>query len=107
MPIHCELVKNRGERLREFEGRAVKTRDAVEGFDEFENSHTRSTRFSPGFEGKENMFYYNNKQKDDIRSACVAVIFLMSFLCFIVYKPIETHVLSELFYNRKLSLKAE
>ena len=60
------------------ESGSVKTRDAVKSFHLFENA-----RFSPGYEGTENMFYFFNKiitfclnkEKDDIRSAYVYLNF--------------------------------
>ena len=56
----------------EFESRSVKTSDPVKGFHLLENSQTL-LRFSTGYEGTDNMFYFFykiiifsvNKEKDD------------------------------------------
>ena len=82
-------------------------------------------RFSTGYGGTENMFYFFhkiiifmvNKEKDDIRSAYCEfsqlwdsqTTLLTSFSCFIaLWKhtcgPIETHVLSKLFYKINYSI---
>ena len=99
----------------EFEGRSVKPRESVEGFTAREFSQTLP-RFSTGYGGTDNMFYFfykkiifsYNKEKDDIRGAyckfsqfadsqphCSRHFRAMKHTC----RPIKTHVISKLFYK--------
>ena len=55
-PSLHSLVKNRGERLGEFESRPVKTRDAVESFHLLENSHKLCRRFQQAMEAWKTCF---------------------------------------------------
>ena len=51
------LAENQNERLGEFESRSMKIQDAVKGFHLLAILQTLP-RFSPGYEGTENMFYF-------------------------------------------------
>ena len=64
------------QKLGEFESRSVKTQDAVKDLQlRLLNSSQTLPRFSPGYEGMENMFYFFckiitfwlNKKKDNIQ----------------------------------------
>ena len=71
--------------MREFESRSVKTRDAVEGFSPAREFSQTLPRFSKGYGGTDNMFYFFykiiifcfNKEKGFIRSAYVYLNFFL------------------------------
>ena len=93
----------------------MKTQDAVESFHLFKNSYKLSPRFSPGYEGTDNMFYFFykiiifrlNKEKYEARTEnfqilktanhIAQVIFVLHSAC----RPIKIHVLSKLFYKTR------
>ena len=116
----CALMKT--------EARSLKTRDAVEDFHLLVHELSQTLpRFSPGYDGRENMFYFFYKiitfwlykKKDDILNVFVQFCFFYESVnsynletvryiahvnsCFIALwkhtcSPIKTHVLSKLFY---------